>query len=295
MTAALCGDGSPLGSAVVSGAALAGASPFTYVIGGLATGSRYFARVFARNSVPFQRVSNIGMPPSNRQYEYSMPASLAPAFIQPTAPQDAAVEVLYGDEVRVMWRAPRRTGGRAIVAYVIEYDTAATFASGADGEATGGFSLVTQAGSGLNNGSITPIPFIGDPAVANGDEDSDRIFYFDLPGLEAGQPLFFRVAAFAGQGVGQGAFSLAALPAPIIPSNAPEQPTQATAVVVETDVTELLGCPTDSMTAVEVEHAPLTHIDVEWRQPSETTGDSITKYRVEWYEAGAFMAEVQQV
>lgn len=294
-TAVTCGDGTPLGSAVVTGAALAGAAPYTFVIDGLTTGTRYFARVFARNSVPFQTVSHTGMPPSNRQYEYSAPSSLAPAFIKPTTPQDPAAQVLYGDEVRVTWRAPRRSGGRDIIAYVIEYDLSTTFASGADGEPTDTITLVTQAGSGANNATLTPIPFIGDPDAPDGDLDEDRTFYHDVSGLEPGRPVYFRIAAVAGEGVGQGNFSAVAQPAPTIPSNAPESPTQVTAVVVETDATELLGCPTDTMTAEEAEHAPLTHIDVAWRQPAATSGDSISKYRVEWFESNGHVAEVQQV
>lgn len=70
-------------------------------------------------------------------FRTSSPTSLQPAAQAPTAPTYATVRPLSDAELMVQWEAPLSDGGETISEYVVEWDTASTFDSGADGNPQG--------------------------------------------------------------------------------------------------------------------------------------------------------------
>ncbi|CAN0444565.1 unnamed protein product, partial [Hapterophycus canaliculatus] len=70
-------------------------------------------------------------------FRTSSPTSLQPAAQTPAAPTYATVRPLSDTELMVQWEAPLSDGGETISDYVVEWDTAATFDSGADGSPRG--------------------------------------------------------------------------------------------------------------------------------------------------------------
>lgn len=70
-------------------------------------------------------------------FRSSSPTSLQPAAQLPTAPAYATVRPLSDKELMVQWQAPLSDGGETISEYAVEWDTATTFDSGADGNPQG--------------------------------------------------------------------------------------------------------------------------------------------------------------
>lgn len=70
-------------------------------------------------------------------FRTSSPTSLQPAAQPPTAPTYTTVRPVSGAELMVQWQAPRSDGGETISEYAVEWDTATTFDSGADGNPLG--------------------------------------------------------------------------------------------------------------------------------------------------------------
>lgn len=88
-------------------------------------GVPYYVRAGASNEV------------GTGSFRASSPTSLQPAAQTPSAPTHATMETLSDVEVVVQWEAPSLDGGEKISEYIVEWDTAATFDSAADGNPTG--------------------------------------------------------------------------------------------------------------------------------------------------------------
>jgi hypothetical protein len=244
-----CG-GNALGSEVVSGAIIAGSSPYYAVIGGLFANTTYFVRISAENSVPFEYLT-IGSNISNREWEVTTPRSATPQFLIPKKPDNAEVVVIGGDTIRIYFEEPARTGGRTIVSYIIDWDPASTFDSSA-----------VRLPLGTVNVTIANLEKLG------------NVYFYDVSGLTAAVPYYFRVTAFA-EYIGKGEVALA-LPQPLAPVRSPYAPRYLE--VTTADVQPL---------------APITHLDVQWDSPASTGGDAITQYRVETWHANIIKEVVQ--
>lgn len=88
-------------------------------------GVPYYVRAAATNEV------------GTGSFRASSPTSLQPAAQTPSGPTHATMETLSDVGIVVQWEAPLSDGGEAISEYVVEWDTAATFDSAADGNPTG--------------------------------------------------------------------------------------------------------------------------------------------------------------
>ena len=78
-----------------------------YTVAGLANGTRYYFRVFARNVVGQSPASNI--------------ANAITAITKPTAPRSlAAAATSVSGQIRLTWVAPASNGGSAITDYIIQ-------------------------------------------------------------------------------------------------------------------------------------------------------------------------------
>lgn len=70
-------------------------------------------------------------------FRASSPTSLQPAAQPPTPPTYATVRSSSHTELMVQWEGPLSDGGETVSEYVVEWDTAATFDSGTDGNPLG--------------------------------------------------------------------------------------------------------------------------------------------------------------
>ena len=85
------------GTATVEGGAIAGTPPFTYLIGSgtpLLTGTPYFVRVRAENSVAYQQIDLEDITTYNYAHERSTPLSAIPANRAPTAPLSVGLSLV---------------------------------------------------------------------------------------------------------------------------------------------------------------------------------------------------------
>jgi len=160
------------GSCDISGSSIQVNPPFQYLIQQLSTGTKYYVRVAARNSVSAQQAS------SNVDFtKWSGTVNGVPNDRAPSAPI-AVVATLSGKQsVQVLTTVPISTGGQPITAYKFEWDSAVSFASTS-------YSTVTIPVSQLN------ALFIGGPLV------------YEISPLTTGATYNIRVSAVNIKGTG---------------------------------------------------------------------------------------------
>jgi hypothetical protein len=247
------GVGRALGSASVTGGAIAGSPPFSKVIGTsspLNTSTPYYVRVAAANGVPVQQVSYTQSPPDNRNWEITTPTFATPENQPPNAPDSVELSLLSGTALRILIKPPTRQGGVEVSKYLVEYSTTSSFTTDTTSQ------LETPAASSLKSLKVT-----------------GRIVV-DIPNLTPGQIYYVRVFAYngvlkAGMSVtdakaGYGDFRLST-PAFSIPQRSPEGPREVRIKTVAKQAT------------------PIRHTDVQWMSPTTNGGASIDAYKVEWW------------
>ena len=114
------------GSCVVSGSALAGACPYSYVVEHLEPDVNVFLRVAAQNDVPVQALA-AGASADNRKWSGTLTAR--PQDMPPQAPRAVDLFTLDGSTIQVHVLPPGRSGGLNVASYVFMLDTDATYSS----------------------------------------------------------------------------------------------------------------------------------------------------------------------
>jgi hypothetical protein len=245
----VCGAGSAIGSANVSGAQIQATPPIAFVIGtgaaALNPALTYYVRITAQNSVPFQQVSPTRQPPMNERWESPTPTHLQPVDIVPGPPESFSVKRLGGTSLRALIQPPSRSGGQAVTKYKIEYDTVSTFTS------------ASMTSIEVNTSAMTALYQDG-PLLHN------------IESLTAGLTYFARVAAYNGVGEvngvgGYGAFTYAN-PTSVVPAAGPSAPANVS---------------TSSLQIYDV--APITDLTVTWEPPASSNGTAVDHYDVEWW------------
>lgn len=117
-------------TAAVSGLAISGTPPFKHVISSLTSGTKYYVRVAAVNSVPVQIVELEGAINNRR---WSDTVSATPIDTVPSEPTGVQISARSGTSLKALITPPLRDGkgtsGAAITHYVIDVDTTSTFDS----------------------------------------------------------------------------------------------------------------------------------------------------------------------
>jgi hypothetical protein len=260
----LCNSGNAATCGVTPAIAkVAAGTPYTYTITGLTPGTPYYVEVFARNAL------GLGRP------TVSSPLFAAPPVQAPDAPRSPfsisgapIVTTLSATTLRVAY-APAFDGGDPIIAYRIEWDSAATFNSALDGTPLG--TAFVQAPSTVTDFphehqeytipvqpdaiAVTRFAPYGRALQVNG---ISTINASDAVPLPTGTPIYVRVSAFnEARRFGPSALAVAA---PIVPRSKPAKPLSPVLSIV------------DQSTLV-----------VNWSAP-EGNGAPITAYLVEAFE-----------
>jgi hypothetical protein len=123
---ASCSSGD-FGACNVSGTAIVGTPPFSYLIEGLVPSTTYYVRIAARNSIAPQQVDPDGQPPDNTNWSGTMTASLSDQV--PTSPVSVTGQVSGPTQIQLAIQPPTRTGGQTIFGYLIEWDSSTSFSS----------------------------------------------------------------------------------------------------------------------------------------------------------------------
>ena len=139
--------------------------PYRYTITGLSAGVQYWTRVSALNNRGHGRFTS------------SLPLSIAPPKQKPDLPTATQLAVHSATSLKVIWEAPLSDGGDIITNYKIEWDTLASFKSGADAHPLGSADVIVSANE------CTPLP-------------CDYI----ISSLTQGQAYFVRVYAYNSYG-----------------------------------------------------------------------------------------------
>jgi len=111
------------GTCSVTGSAITGPCPYSFVIRGLATGVNYYVRLAGKNSVASQVVAGV----DNTKWSGIMRA--APTFIPPSPPRSVVAVVLDGHNMQVQISPPVLDGGKNITRYEVDVDTDLSFQS----------------------------------------------------------------------------------------------------------------------------------------------------------------------
>jgi hypothetical protein len=231
----------PLGSTTVSGGAIAGTPPYTYVIGSgtpLTMGTPYFVRVRAENSVAYQQINVEDVMTWNYAYESSSPLSAAPADKVPTAPVAVVVTLVGASTLRVQITPPARSGGPSVTSYTVQWDVTSTFpeSSPLAGSAVAATSSMTELGAG---GALV----------------------YDITGLVAGQAYYTRV--FASNSVGAGPATLSA-PQFMVPMSAPSVPASMSVTTPTVQATPITTATVTWTAPTSNQGSAITGYMVEW-------------------------------
>jgi hypothetical protein len=256
-------NGAKGGSGVcsVTGSAITGPCPYSFLIGGLTTGTEYFVRVAGRNGVPVQTVLPEALrqsddPSDNTQWSGVLRAT--PLFVPPQPPRSVNLVVLDGNRFQVQVVPPLRDGGRNISHYEVDVDTELSFQT-----------------SWMRTVSF-PIDIL---PLLHPLEGNDSPLVMGLEGLTPGTFYFVRVRAVSSVG---DSLDTPAANHPLAPTQLAQPPSWA------------LASPVDPTSL-----APSTEIEVAWQEPPLTAsgdgGTALTGYLVEWWETSSVVEEVMAV
>ncbi len=126
-------------------------------------------------------------------FRTSSPTSLQPAAQPPAAPTFARVKPLSDTELVVQWEAPLSDGGEAISEYVLEWDTATTFDSGADGNPLG--SALVNASELVSVADVQAVRVSVDNDLSDNDQFLAGSFFLEYNGQRTGSIPFDASAA----------------------------------------------------------------------------------------------------
>jgi hypothetical protein len=247
------------GSCSVTGAAITGPCPYSFLVRGLKTGVEYYSRVSGKNYIPVQEVLPEELVQPGDQVDnthWSGVLRATPEFVPPQAPREVVLSVLDGHRMQAQVMQPLRDGGRNITKYELDIDTELSFQT---------------VRSRTISYMVDNLPFLYD--------GEDPPYVLEVDGLTPGTFYFVRVRAVSSVG---DSLSTPALNHPLAPTQLALPPSYAAASTV--DPTEL---------------APSTEIEVSWLEPPYTAsgdgGTALTGYLVEWWEASSITEEVQAV
>jgi len=255
------GQSGGFGVCGVTGSAITGPCPYSFLIGGLQTGTEYFVRVAGRNSVPVQTVlpDELKLPEDQTDNtKWTGVLRATPLFVPPQPPRSVNLVALDGNRFQVQVVPPLRDGGRNISRYEVDVDTELSF----------------------QTSDLRTVEFpIDSLPLLHPLEGNDSPLVMGVKGLVPGT--FYFVRARAVSSVGE-SLSTPALNHPLAPTQLAQPPSLASAVPV-------------SPTAL----APSTEVEVAWLEPPLTAagdgGTALTGYLVEWWEASSVVEEVVAV
>ena len=167
------------GDCDIFGAAVSGLPPYPYVINGLSSGSTYYIRVAARNSLSVLTADPTGTIPDVTRWSSTI--SITPTNQLPGMPQSVVPSVSGLTYVQVLITPPTSTGGYSIDEYLIEWDADLAFTD-----------VSTY-------GSIVRTVYQLSPALTG---IYTGVYIYEISGLLTGQAYWVRVSAHNALGFG---------------------------------------------------------------------------------------------
>jgi hypothetical protein len=172
-------DSVGFGACFVGGIAISGNPPFSHVISSLTSGTVYYFRVAARNSISSQVVDPTGEILDNTRWSSTVTA--IPANQLPGAPLAVTPSVSGLTYMQVLITPPTSNGGLSIDTYLIEWDSNIAFTD------------LTSYGS--TNQSVANL----DPALTG---NYAGLLVYEISGLTTGSSYYVRVSAHNELGYG---------------------------------------------------------------------------------------------
>ena len=252
--------GTDYGACSITGSAITGPCPYSFLITGLTEGKPYYVRVAGRNAVPVQTVLPLELQTTKSlavdNTKWSGILRAVPLLLPPSPPRSVTLVNLDGNRLQVQVMPPLRFGGGNLTTCEIDVDTELSFQT-------------------LSAQTFT---FEMDTIRYLHDED-DAPLMLEVDGLTPGVFYFVRVRILSTVGA---SLNTPALNHPMAPTQRSQPPVTASATPVEP-------------TAL----APSTEISVVWEEPPLSNGGdggtALTGYLVEWWESHSVREEVQAV